>query len=175
MYANCKIDYSGSWLTPSNLLSLLKGDPNVGSKPLLSDQSSNIFLYMVNNGAPGMIQMPNDHFLYADDLRDTIQFMYDNKMYDKMVIYADSPESSTFFKGLKYEEVNVYAVSSSHSTQWGTYCTPDEVVQGKHIKTCMANLFSAIWLEDLGKHTDENTLNHQFARIKSLTPKTNIQ
>ena len=39
----------------------------------------------------------------------------------------------------------------------------------------MADLFSAIWLEDMGKKTDENTLQHQFDRIKSSTPKLNIQ
>jgi hypothetical protein len=113
--------------------------------------------------------------LYADDLRDTIKFMRDNEMYKDLVMYIDSPESASFFDGMNYEELNVYGVSSSDDAQWGTYCTPDEIVNKKHIKTCMSNLFSAIWIEDIAKKSDQKTLMDQFKRVKERTPKTNVQ
>ena len=123
-----------------------------------------------------MVQIGSE-YLFAEDLRDTVQFMKDNQMYDKMVIYTESPESASMFEGMGYEDLRVYGVSSSDSqtTQWGAYCTPDELVEEKHIKTCMTDLFSAIWLEDLGKNSDSNTLQDQFDRIKGNTPKLNIE
>ena len=39
--------------------------------------------------------------------------------------------------------------------QHGTYCTPDEVVEGKHIKTCMADLFSALLFDEIEKAITE--------------------
>jgi glycosylphosphatidylinositol transamidase (GPIT) subunit GPI8 len=57
---------------------MLRGDASVGDMVLRSNQESNLFLYLVSNGAPGLVQMPGDQFLFADDLKQTIEFMSDN-------------------------------------------------------------------------------------------------
>jgi legumain len=38
----------------------------------------------------------------------------------------------------------VYALSAANPTEssWGTYCSPDDVIQGKHINSCLGDLFS---------------------------------
>jgi hypothetical protein len=97
-------------------------------------------------------------------------------MFANMVVYADAPGSSQLFQGMGYEDLNVYGVSISRKdSQQGTYCTPDEVIEGQHVKTCMSNLFSAIWLEDLEHRKDQISLGHQFERIKQKTPKIQLE
>jgi glycosylphosphatidylinositol transamidase (GPIT) subunit GPI8 len=56
-------------------LGVLKGDPIVGEKVLKSDNESHVFLYLVNSGTNGLIQMVNDQYLYADEIREAVQFM----------------------------------------------------------------------------------------------------
>jgi len=48
-------------------------------------------------------------------------------------------------------DLNLYAVSAANGKEssWGTYCQPsDDVVDGKHIGSCLGDLFSVNWLED---------------------------
>lgn len=44
----------------------------------------------------------------------------------------------------------VYALSAANPTEssWGTYCPPDDIVGGKHIGSCLGDLFSVNWMED---------------------------
>lgn len=57
--------------------------------------------------------------------------------------------------------------SAANQTQFGTYCTPDEVKDGKHIKTCLADLFTATWLEDLENSSTKPTesINSHLDRV----------
>jgi len=71
VYEGCNIDYSGSEVTPDNVLAVLKGDSatmkNKGTgKVLKSTANSNIFFNFVDHGAPGLIAFPNGDELYSD-------------------------------------------------------------------------------------------------------------
>ena len=44
---------------------------------LKSDKNSKVFLYFSDHGAPGQLMFP-DTVIYADELNDTIQFMFEN-------------------------------------------------------------------------------------------------
>lgn len=48
---------------------------------------------------------------------------------------------------------NIYALSASNPTEssWGTYCPPDDSVNGKEIGSCLGDLFSVNWMEDSDK------------------------
>ena len=76
--------------------------------------------------------------------------MYENKMYDQMVIYIEACESGSMFEGILTENLNIYAVTAANSTEssWGTYCYPNDVVNGKHLGTCLGDTFSISWLEN---------------------------
>jgi legumain len=65
-----------------------------------------------------------------------------------------------------------YALSAANPTEssWGTYCSPDDVVQGKHIGSCLGDLFSVNFIEDIDKSdVYGETLAEQFESVKKLT------
>lgn len=47
----------------------------------------------------------------------------------------------------------IYALSAASPSEssWGTYCSPDDVVGGKHVGSCLGDLFSVNFIEDLDK------------------------
>jgi len=67
-----------------------------------------------------------------------------------MVFYLEACESGSMFEGILNEKVNVYAVTAAnaHESSWGTYCYPDDQVNGKHLGTCLGDLFSVNFLEN---------------------------
>jgi legumain len=42
------------------------------------------------------------------------------------------------------KNTGIYALSAANPSEssWGTYCSPDDVVSGKHIGSCLGDLFS---------------------------------
>jgi legumain len=66
----------------------------------------------------------------------------------------------------------IYALSAASPTEssWGTYCSPNDVVQGKHIGSCLGDLFSVNFIEDLDKgNYYSETLGEHFKIIANLT------
>ena len=66
----------------------------------------------------------------------------------------------------------IYAVSAANTPEssWGTYCSPNDVIQGKHIGTCLGDLFSVNFIEDVeASDLSQYTLDQQFQKTKSLT------
>lgn len=55
------------------------------------------------------------------------------------------------------KNMNIYAVSAAnpHESSWGCYCPPEDEVNGKHIGSCLGDLFSVNWMED----TDASNVN----------------
>jgi legumain len=69
----------------------------------------------------------------------------------------------------------IYALSASNPSEssWGTYCPPDDIVKGKHIGSCLGDLFSANWMEDTDlSNVETQTLQQQFEAVKTKTDKS---
>lgn len=80
-------------------------------------------------------------------------------------------ESGSMFEGLLPENINIYATTAANAVEssYGTYCSPDDVVNGVHIGSCLGDLYSVSWMED----TDVNdysteTLAVQFDTVKTI-------
>lgn len=80
------------------------------------------------------------------------------------------------FVNLK-NDAKIYALSAANPTEssWGTYCSPDDIIQGKHMNNCLGDLFSVKFLE----HSDENdltgvTLQEQFEIIRTATDQSHV-
>merc|ERR1712167_308962 len=88
--------------------------------------------------------------LYADELHKAVTYMHENKMYKEMTMYVEACESGSMFEKILEDNINVYAVSAanSHESSWGTYCSPHDKVDGKHIGSCLGDLFSVNWMQD---------------------------
>ncbi len=70
------------------------------------------------------------------------------------------------------KDTRIYALSAANPTEssWGTYCSPDDVVQGKHIGSCLGDLFSVNFIEDIDKgNVNDESLKDQFLIVKKLT------
>lgn len=129
---------------------------------LWSDMDSKLLVYIVGNGAQGLHAMPKGEQIYAYDLIEALKEFKAKGMYKDMVLLLDQPEASSFFSPFSdvLEDLNVLAVSGTehNEEQKGTYCPPDEIVGDKHIKTCMANLFSALIFDEIEAALTEKTL-----------------
>ena len=74
-------------------------------------------------------------------------------------------------------DTNIYALSAANPTEssWGCYCSPDDVIQGKHIGTCLGDLFSCKFVEDSeSMDLTKETLQTQFEKIKQLTSLSHV-
>lgn len=71
----------------------------------------------------------------------------------------------------------IYAVSAANPSEssWGTYCSPDDIVGGKHIGSCLGDLFSVKWMEDTeANQPATETLQQQFEAVKKQTTKSHV-
>merc|ERR1712091_374306 len=106
--------------------------------------------------------------------------MNENKMYDKMVIYMEACESGSMFPQLK-KDIGVYGVTAANAKEssWGTYCHPDDKVDGKSLGTCLGDLFSVNWMEDTDDAAKKErlgieTLQEQYDVVKKKTKKSHV-
>lgn len=98
-------------------------------------------------------------------------------MYSEMVLYIEACESGSMFEGILADDINVYAITAANAEEssWGTYCYPDDMVNGVHINSCLGDLFSVNWMED-AEASDPSTesLDAQFEKVKNLTAKSHV-
>lgn len=178
VYEGCKIDYKGKDATAENLMNIFKGDPTTtGGKTLKSDQNSKIFFTFFDHGGPGLVAMPVGKYLYADELFKTVTYMNGNAMYKEMTMYMEACEGGSMFEGFDYKDLNVYALSATNSkvSSWGTYCRPNDVVDGVSIGSCLGDLFSVNWMEDTDAHSNmKETLKTQYTTVKKETTKSPV-
>lgn len=85
-------------------------------------------------------------------------------------------ESGSMFENLLKSDINTYATSAANATEssWGTYCHPDDKVDGKSIGACLGDLYSVNWMEDTDAqmksgHMFTETLQEQYKLVKKET------
>jgi legumain len=130
-------------------------------------------MFFSDHGAPNLIAFPSE-YLYADQLLATF-----NKIkgkFGKFVFYLETCESGSMFVNLPKDN-KIYALSAANPTEssWGTYCSPDDIIQGKHIGTCLGDLFSVVFIED-NDNSDLTgyTLQSQFEKVRALTTLSHV-
>lgn len=66
-------------------------------------------------------------------------------------------------------DTHIYALSAANPKEpsFGTYCSPDDVIMGKHIGSCLGDLFSVKFIEDTeAMDIQTETLQSQFELIR---------
>jgi legumain len=180
VYAGCKIDYTGSSVTPSNFLNILKGNKAAikggNGKVLNTNEESKVFIFFSDHGAPGLIAFPSE-YLYANDLNSAIEYMHENKRYKELVFYLEACESGSMFDGILRSDINAYAITAAnpYESSWGTYCYPDDAIGNVHMGTCLGDLFSVVWMEDSDKKDLRTvSLETQFQYILQATSLSHV-
>lgn len=178
VYEGVKIDYTGNLVNPGVFLAVITGNSTgvpPGKPVLKSGKEDRIFINFVDHGAPGLIAFPSQ-YLYANDLISAFKKMYEAKMYKQMVFYLETCESGSMFEGLLDPSWNIYATTAAnaHESSWGTYCPPNDKVNGKSVGSCLGDLYSVNWME----HTDQVgtgvSLQKQFELVRDLTTRSHV-
>jgi legumain len=98
-------------------------------------------------------------------------------MYKEMVLYIEACESGSMFENLLPTNISIYATTAANSEEssWGTYCAPNDRIFGKSIGSCLGDLYSVNFLENLESvDPTKETLLDQFNIIKNLTTKSHV-
>jgi legumain len=176
VYAGVSIDYKGRDVTPQNFLSVIAGNAEAvkgkgTGRVLQSSENDHVFINFSDHGAPGLIAFPSEE-LFADDLIKTLKTMHEAKKYKQLVFYLEACESGSMFNKILKEDMNIYATtaSSPNESSWATYCSPNDVIDGKSLGNCLGDEYSVNWMEDsdADKGLDES-LATQFSNVKERT------
>jgi len=181
VYADCQIDYRNPDVTPDLFLAILEGNkdfvPPSGKKGkvLESTENDRVFIFFVDHGATGLVAFPTS-YLYSDALIATLEKMHANKMYKELVFYLEACEAGSMFADLK-TDLNIYATTASNAEEssWGTYCPPEDMINGKSLGTCLGDLYSVNWLEDVyAADLTKETLEEDYDTVKTKTTQSHV-
>ena len=55
-------------------------------------------------------------------------------------------------------------VCTADESSWGTYCPPDDMIDGTEIGSCLGDLYSVNWMENTDSSPKTETLLQQYVR-----------
>merc|ERR1712054_206707 len=173
VYKGCKVDYRGGDVTPENFVKVLTGTGS--GKVLKSTSADNVFVNFVDHGGGGLIGFPRST-MHKEELTGALKTMKEKNMFNRLVFYLEACESGSMFEGMNIPGVYGLTAANAHESSWGTYCMPNDKVNGKHIGSCLGDAFSVNWMEDLDMETgvSTETLGKQFTAVKSETTKSHV-
>ncbi|KAF9553314.1 hypothetical protein CPC08DRAFT_744766 [Agrocybe pediades] len=111
---NIEVDYRGYEVTVENFIRVMTGrhDPSVPrSKRLLSDERSNVLVYMTGHGGNEFLKFQDNEEISAFDIADAFEQMYQKKRYNEMFFMIDTCQANTLFS--KLYSPNIFAAGSS--------------------------------------------------------------
>jgi len=80
------------------------------------------------------------------------------------------------FENLLSSNIGVYVTTASNAAEssWGTYCPPDDMVNGKSMNSCLGDLYSINWMENADEAGPTETLAQQFTIVKQKTTMSHV-
>jgi len=159
-------------------VAVMTGDSSkTGGRPVLkSTASDRVFIFFTDHGGTGIIAFPDGSLMTSTTLIQAIKQMYVSKMYSHLVFYMEACESGSMFEGLLPSNIGVYVTTASNAVEssWGTYCPPDDMINGKHINSCLGDLYSVSWMENSDQLGPTETLGAQYVAVKALTTMSHV-
>ncbi|KAL3129721.1 glycosylphosphatidylinositol transamidase [Cryptosporidium hominis] len=108
------VDYREDEVTVSNFIKVLtnKHDDSVPNKKrLLSDEDSNIFIFLTGHGGDGFLKFQDFEEMTSFELANAIKEMKAHKRFKKIFIISETCQASTLHNHLDFEDV--YAIGCS--------------------------------------------------------------
>ncbi|TID16491.1 GPI-anchor transamidase [Venturia nashicola] len=115
---NIEVDYRGYEVTVENFIRLLTdrvGEDMPRSKRLLTDDRSNILVYMTGHGGNEFLKFQDAEEISAFDLADAFAQMWEKKRYHEMLFMIDTCQANTMYS--KFYSPNIIATGSSEIDQ----------------------------------------------------------
>ncbi|GMM30766.1 GPI-anchor transamidase [Martiniozyma asiatica (nom. inval.)] len=111
---NIKVDYRGYEVTVENFIRLLTDrwpQEHPRSKRLLTDENSNIFIYMTGHGGDEFLKFQDAEEISSYDIADAFEQMHEKKRYNEIFFMIDTCQANTMYS--KFYSPNVLACGSS--------------------------------------------------------------
>ncbi|KAI9742764.1 MAG: glycosylphosphatidylinositol anchor biosynthesis [Claussenomyces sp. TS43310] len=115
---NIEVDYRGYEVTVENFIRLLTdrvGEEMPRSKRLLTDDRSNILVYMTGHGGNEFLKFQDAEEISAFDLADAFEQMWEKKRYHELLFMIDTCQANTMYS--KFYSPNIIATGSSELDQ----------------------------------------------------------
>ncbi|KAK8080240.1 peptidase C13 family protein [Apiospora hydei] len=106
---NIEVDYRGYEVTVENFIRLLT------DRRLLTDDRSNIFVYMTGHGGNEFLKFQDAEEIGAPDLADAFEQMWEKKRYHEILFMIDTCQANTMYS--KLYSPNIIATGSSELDQ----------------------------------------------------------
>jgi len=109
-----EVDYRGYEVTVENLVRLLTGrlpETTPRSKRLLTDEGSNILVYMTGHGGEGFLKFQDSEEITNIELADAFEQMWVKRRYNEIFFMIDTCQAASMFQ--KFYSPNILAVASS--------------------------------------------------------------
>ncbi|KAG5524748.1 hypothetical protein RHGRI_031428 [Rhododendron griersonianum] len=174
VYSGVPKDYTGDDVTVDNFFAVILGNRTAltggSGKVVDSGPNDHIFIYYSDHGGPGVLGMPTNPFMYANDLIDVLKKKHASGTYKSLVFYLEACESGSIFEGLLPEGLNIYATTAANAEEssWGTYCPGENPSPPEEYETCLGDLYSIAWMEDSDTHNMRTeTLRQQYEQVRA--------
>ncbi|KDE03852.1 hypothetical protein MVLG_05674 [Microbotryum lychnidis-dioicae p1A1 Lamole] len=109
-----EVDYKGEEVSVETFLRLLSGrfpESTPVNKRLLTDERSNIFIYMTGHGGDEFLKFQDSEEISAFDLADALGAMWEKKRYHEILFMVDTCQANTLYT--KFYSPNIIATGSS--------------------------------------------------------------
>ncbi|SCV73278.1 BQ2448_7204 [Microbotryum intermedium] len=112
--SSIEVDYKGEEVSIETFLRLLSGrfpESTPVNKRLLTDERSNIFIYMTGHGGDEFLKFQDSEEVSAFDLADALGGMWETKRYHEILFMVDTCQANTLYT--KFYSPNIIATGSS--------------------------------------------------------------
>ncbi|CAG0887197.1 unnamed protein product [Cyprideis torosa] len=109
-----EVDYRGYEVTVENFVRLLTGrlpDSTPPSKRLLTDETSNILVYLTGHGGDGFIKFQDSEEITNTELADAFEQMHRKGRYNEILFIVDTCQAASLYQ--QFYSPNILAVGSS--------------------------------------------------------------
>lgn len=102
--------------------------------------------------------------------------MHSLDLYKRLVFYIEACEAGSMFAKVLPSDIDIYAVTASDPTEssWGTFCPPNDSVNGKHVGSCLGDLFAVNWMVNSEQAGGKETLQEQYDIVRNQTDKSHV-
>eukprot|EP01050_Picozoa_sp_SAG11_P008784 SAG11_NODE_790_length_7155_cov_217.330641_2_plen_349_part_00 len=166
LYKNVHVDYRGNDVSVGNFLKVLSGRHSStvpSNRKLLSDERSDLLLYLTGHGGDEFIKFRDFEELTAKDLAIAISQMRAQKRYRRVLLLADTCEAATLATHIEAPEVAFYSSSLRHENSYSHHAdfelgvlVTDRFTHHllRHARTSvsLARLIDQVGAEDLMSH-----------------------
>jgi phosphatidylinositol glycan class K len=165
VYGNdAEVDYRGDEVTVENFIRLLTGrhpDGTPRSKKLLTDEGSNILIYLTGHGGDGFLKFQDKGELTATEFADAIEQMHQKGRYNEIFFVVDTCQAESM--SLKLTSPNIIGMGSSKVGQDSLSHHGDSSI-GVYVIDRFT-FYALTFLEKLTPQTAANTSLKEFFRV----------